>query len=126
MALGAKRERVLRLVLIDGLRPALLGLAIGIAASLAATRLISSTLYGTSPLDATVFLSVIATLLISATGACLLPAWRVARIDPMCALRLNSPGGNLGSMRFGGGSIPVGSMLALRSNRRRRLHDVTT
>jgi ABC-type antimicrobial peptide transport system permease subunit len=87
MALGANRERVLRLVLIDGLRPALLGLAIGIAASLAVTRLIGSVLYGTSPLDASVFLSVIATLLISATGVCLLPAWRAARINPMCALR---------------------------------------
>jgi putative ABC transport system permease protein len=44
-------------------------------------------LYGTSPLDASVFLAVIATLLISAAGACLLPAWRAARINPMCALR---------------------------------------
>jgi putative ABC transport system permease protein len=87
MALGARRERVLRLVLIDGLRPALLGVVIGIAASLAVTRLISSVLYGTSPLDPSVFLSVVATLLISATGACLLPAWRAAQIDPMCALR---------------------------------------
>jgi len=74
-------------VLVDGLRPALLGLLIGIPASLAVTRLIGSVLYGTSPLDASVFLSVIATLLISATGACLLPAWRAARINPMCALR---------------------------------------
>lgn len=87
MALGAKRERVLQLVLIDGLRPALLGLGIGIAVSLGVTRLISSVLYGTSPLDASVFLSVIATLLLSATGACLLPAWRAARINPMYALR---------------------------------------
>lgn len=87
MALGAKRERVLRLVLLDGLRPALLGLALGIAASFAVTRLISSVLYGTSPLDPSVFLSVIATLLLSATGACLLPAWRAARINPMWALR---------------------------------------
>ena len=87
MALGARREWVLRLVLIDGLRPALLGLGIGIVLSLGVTRLIGSLLYGTSPLDASVFLSVIATLLISATGACLLPAWRAARIDPMCALR---------------------------------------
>jgi predicted permease len=87
MALGAKRERVLRLVLIDGLRPALLGLVLGIAASVGVTRLIGSVLYGTTPLDASVFLSVIATLLVSATGACLLPAWRAARIDPMCALR---------------------------------------
>jgi len=87
MALGAEREQILRLVLIDGLRPALLGLGIGIAVSLGVTRLISSVLYGTSPLDASVFLSVIATLLLSATGACLLPAWRAARINPMCALR---------------------------------------
>jgi len=87
MALGAKRERVLRLVLFDGLRPALLGLVIGIAASRAVTRLIGSVLYGTSPLDPSVFLSVVATLLISATGACLLPAWRAAQIDPMRALR---------------------------------------
>jgi len=87
MALGARRERVLRLVLTDGLRPALLGLVIGMAASLAAARLISSVLYGTSPLDPSVFLSVIATLLISAVGACLVPAWRAAQIDPMSALR---------------------------------------
>ena len=87
MALGARRARVLQLVLIDGLRPALLGLGIGIAASLAATRLVTSVLYGTSPLDPSVFLSVAATLLLSATGACLLPAWRAAQIDPMCALR---------------------------------------
>jgi putative ABC transport system permease protein len=74
-------------MLIDGLRPAVIGLAIGIAASMAVTRLIGSVLYGTSPLDAGVFVAVIATLLIAATGACLLPAWRAARINPMGALR---------------------------------------
>lgn len=87
MALGAKRQSVLRLVLVDGLRPALLGLAIGITASIGVTRLISSVLYGTSPLDPGVFISVVATLLISATGACLVPAWRAAQIDPTSALR---------------------------------------
>ena len=87
MALGARRERVLRLVLIDGLRPALLGLVIGISASLAVTQLIRSVLYGTSPLDPSVLLSVVATLLISAIGACLLPAWRAAQIDLIGALR---------------------------------------
>ena len=87
MAMGAKRERVMRLILMDGLRPALMGLGIGIVASLGVTRLIGSVLYGTSPVDASVFLSVIATLLLSATAACLLPAWRAARINPMCALR---------------------------------------
>jgi putative ABC transport system permease protein len=55
MALGAEGERVLRLMLIDGLRPALIGLALGIGASVAVTRLIRSVLYGTSPLDPTVF-----------------------------------------------------------------------
>jgi putative ABC transport system permease protein len=71
----------------DGLRPALLGLGIGIVLSLGVARLIGSVLYGTSPLDPSVFVSVVATLLISATVACLLPAWRAAHIDPMCALR---------------------------------------
>jgi ABC-type antimicrobial peptide transport system permease subunit len=87
MALGAERARVLRLVLLDGLRPALVGLTLGIAASAAASRLIRSALYGTSPLDTTIFVSVVATLLVTAVAACLLPAWRAARIEPMQALR---------------------------------------
>ncbi len=87
MALGAERERVLRLMLLDGLRPALVGLAVGMATSIAITRLIRSVLYGTSPLDATVFFLVIVTLLLSSTAACLVPAWRASRIDPMRALR---------------------------------------
>jgi predicted permease len=87
MALGAERERVLRLMLFDGLRPALIGLGLGMAMSVAITRLIRSVLYGTSPLDATVFVLVIATLLLSSIAACLLPAWRAARINPMYALR---------------------------------------
>ena len=57
------------------------------AASLAVTRLTGSVLYETSPLDAGVYLSVIATLLTAATGAGLLPAWRAAQIDPVRALR---------------------------------------
>jgi putative ABC transport system permease protein len=87
MALGAERGRVLRLMLLDGLRPALVGLALGMATSVAVTRLIRSVLYGTSPLDATVFFLVIATLLLSSIVACLVPAWRASRIDPMHALR---------------------------------------
>jgi ABC-type antimicrobial peptide transport system permease subunit len=87
MAVGAERERVLRLMLLDGLRPALIGLALGMTASVALTRLMRSVLYGTNPLDATVLVSVIVTLLLSSTLACLVPAWRAARIDPMHALR---------------------------------------
>jgi len=87
MALGAERVPVLRLMLLDGLRPALVGLVFGMAASVAITRLIRSVLYGTSPVDATVFILVILTLLLPSTAACLVPAWRAARIEPMKALR---------------------------------------
>ena len=87
MALGAERESVMRLMLLDGLRPALMGLSLGIGASLAVTRLIRSVLYGTSPLDASVFLGVVVILLLSSIAACLLPAWRAAHIDAVNALR---------------------------------------
>jgi predicted permease len=87
MALGAQRGEVVRLMLIDGLRPALYGLALGLAASVGAVRLIQSMLYGTSPLDPAIFASVAATLLAVAVMACLIPAWKASRIDPMQALR---------------------------------------
>ena len=87
IALGAQRGELLRLVLLDGLRPAFAGLAIGVAASFAVTRLIRSVLYATHPLDTTVFVSAIAALLLVAAAACLLPAWRATRIDPLQALR---------------------------------------
>jgi predicted permease len=87
MALGAKRDQVLRLMLSDGLRPALYGLVLGIAASAAAVRLIQSMLYGTRSLDPTIFATVAATLFVVAALACLVPAWRASRIDPMQALR---------------------------------------
>jgi predicted permease len=87
MALGAQREQVLRLMLGDGLRPAVYGLVLGLAASAAAVRLIQSMLYGTRPLDPAIFAAVAATLLVVAALACLVPAWRASRIDPMQALR---------------------------------------
>ena len=87
IALGAQRDDVLRLMLADGLRPALLGLVLGLAASAAATRLISSLLYGTQPLDPIVFVLVTLALLAVAAIACLVPAWRASRLDPMEALR---------------------------------------
>ena len=87
IALGARRGQLLQLVMLDGLRPALIGLVLGIAGSMAATQLIRSVLYATHPLDAVVFVSVIATLLLVAAVACLVPAWRAARVDPIQALR---------------------------------------
>ena len=87
MALGAQREQVLRLMLGDGLRPAVYGLVLGLAVSTGAVRLIQSMLYGTRPLDPAIFAAVAATLLVVAALACLVPAWRASRIDPMQALR---------------------------------------
>jgi len=87
IALGARREQLLRTILFDGIRPALLGLLGGLAGSAAAVRLIRSMLYQTEPLDPLVFASVAALLLAVATLACILPAWRASRLDPIQALR---------------------------------------
>lgn len=88
IALGAQRVQVLRLVLADGLRPALFGLILGLAASAMTVRLIQSMLYDTQPLDLSVFAAVAAALLLVAALACIAPAWRASRLDPMQALRM--------------------------------------
>jgi putative ABC transport system permease protein len=87
IALGARREQVLRLIFADGLRPAVIGLALGFCASVAVTREIQSQLYGTRPLDPGVFGFVGLVLLLVAAVACSVPAWRASRLDPMKALR---------------------------------------
>ena len=87
IALGARRESVLGLVLIDGLKPALIGLVLGLSASAGVVRLIRSMLYDTRPLDPAVFAAVAAALLLVAGMACVLPAWRASRLDPVQALR---------------------------------------
>jgi putative ABC transport system permease protein len=75
-------------VLLDGLWPALLGLAVGLAASVAAAKGIASMLYGTQALDPVVFAGVSLTLLAVAALACMVPAWRASRLDPVQALRM--------------------------------------
>ena len=87
IALGAQREQVLALVLRDGLRPVAIGLAVGVAGGAGVGFLIRSMLYATKPLEPVVFVSMIATLMLVAVGACAAPAWRASSIDPMQALR---------------------------------------
>ena len=87
IALGARRESVMRKMLLDGMWPAIVGLVVGLAASLAAGRLIRDLLYEIKPLDPTVFVAVAAILLTVAALACVIPAWRASHLDPMQALR---------------------------------------
>ena len=87
VALGAKREQVMREMLLDGMRPAVFGLVVGLAASLEAGQLMRDLLYEIKPLDPAVYAAVAATLLAVAAFACIVPAWRASRVDPMRALR---------------------------------------
>ncbi|MGA2538752.1 MAG: ABC transporter permease, partial [Terracidiphilus sp.] len=88
IALGAQRDQVMRLMLGNGLRPAIAGLALGLVASYGAAQLIQSMLYGTQALDPAVYILVSATLLLTAILACAAPAWRASRLDPVTALRM--------------------------------------
>jgi predicted permease len=87
IALGADRRALIGLVLRHCLRLSGTGIAVGLAASIATTRALSSLLYDTSPLDPGTFIAVPLLLLLVALGAAILPAWRVARTDPITALR---------------------------------------
>jgi predicted permease len=87
MALGAQRRDVLQLVLGQGSQMALIGVAIGLAASFGLMRVMRKILYGISAYDPITFLGVATLLLLVALAACYLPAHKAMRIDPMRALR---------------------------------------
>jgi putative ABC transport system permease protein len=87
VALGAQRTDVLRMVLRQGLTLAGVGIAIGIAVALGATRLLTSLLFGTSPSDPATFASVAGLLIAVALSACYVPARIAMKVDPMVALR---------------------------------------
>src|SRR2546430_9983542 len=87
IALGAGGGNVLALVVRQGMLPALIGLAIGLAGALALTRLLVNQLYEVKTTDPLTFICVTAVLLLVALAACFLPASRAARVDPMEALR---------------------------------------
>jgi predicted permease len=88
IALGAQRGDLMRLMLLDGLAPAFAGLVFGLIGGGLAVQLIRSMLYGTSALDWSVFTEVALLLLFVALLACILPAWRTSRLDPIQALRM--------------------------------------
>ena len=87
MAMGAKRPDVLAMLLVQHLRPALVGLAIGIGGAFALSRFLRSLLFGVSATDPVTFALTAATLLLVAALACFVPAARATRIDPLAALR---------------------------------------
>jgi predicted permease len=87
VALGARRASILSLVFRQGMGLACLGLVAGLIGALGLTRLMSSLLFGVKPTDPLTFFSVLALLLLVALSACLVPAGRAVRIDPITALR---------------------------------------
>jgi putative ABC transport system permease protein len=87
MALGAQRRSVLALVLRTGAILTTVGIALGLAGAVAATRLLQSMLFGVEPLDAPTFLAVSLMFGTVATLASYIPARRATRLDPMVALR---------------------------------------
>jgi predicted permease len=87
MAIGASRADVLRLVLRQGMTTTLAGLAVGLAIAAAATRLMTSLLYGISATDPLSYLAATASLAAVSLLAALLPARRAAKVDPVVALR---------------------------------------
>jgi ABC-type antimicrobial peptide transport system permease subunit len=87
MALGASAREVVGMVLRQGLRTIGIALAIGLAASLGATRLLETQLFGVAAVDPLTFAVAPAILAMIAAVACYLPARRASRVDPLVALR---------------------------------------
>jgi putative ABC transport system permease protein len=87
MALGASRGEVRRMILGEGLRVTLIGIAIGLVGAFASGRLIKGLLYGVGPADPATFAGVSLLVIVVALIACYLPAHRATQVDPMIALR---------------------------------------
>jgi putative ABC transport system permease protein len=87
MALGARASDVLRLIVMDGMKPAFVGLAIGLALSLMLAQVMRKIVYGVSLFDPVTIIAVSALLAFVALLACVIPAVRAIRVSPIVALR---------------------------------------
>jgi putative ABC transport system permease protein len=87
MALGAQTEQILGRVVGEGLKLVMIGLGIGVAAALALTQLLKWLLFGIEAYDPPTFIAIAAMLMTAGVLACLVPALRAARVDPMVTLR---------------------------------------
>ncbi len=87
MALGAQQSNVLRLIVSEGMLVGLAGIAAGLGGAYALSRALAALLFGVEARDPVTFATVAATLMAIAFAACLVPAWRGSRIDPIVALR---------------------------------------
>ncbi|HEU0175713.1 MAG TPA: ABC transporter permease [Blastocatellia bacterium] len=89
MALGARSRDVLKLILRQGMTLALIGVSIGLPVSAVSTRLVKSMLFGVGPNDPLTFMAIALSLTMVALLACLIPARRATKVDPMVALRVD-------------------------------------
>jgi ABC-type antimicrobial peptide transport system permease subunit len=86
-ALGARTGSVVRLVVIEGMTPALIGIVVGVAASLGTGRVLETMVFGVSPRDPLTLAAIAAGLTLVALVATLVPAYRASRVDPLIVLR---------------------------------------
>ncbi|HLJ25662.1 MAG TPA: ABC transporter permease [Candidatus Angelobacter sp.] len=87
MALGAQVADVLQMIVMEGLRPTVMGMALGVGGAVAVGRLFTTMIYGVKPTDPNTYVAVIVVLLAVSLGASLLPAYRATRVQPLDVLR---------------------------------------
>jgi putative ABC transport system permease protein len=87
VALGASHGNVLRQIVLQGMRPVVVGIAVGVVGAVGLSRFMSTLLFGVAPTDPVTFAGVAVLLAIAGLGACYLPARRALRVDPVAALR---------------------------------------
>jgi len=87
MALGATRFAIIRLVVRSASYPVFIGILVGLGGAIGLTRFIQSMLFATDPIDPLTLAGVSVLFAAVAVMACIVPAWRAARVDPMAALR---------------------------------------